>query len=176
MVNCKENKGITLIALVITIILIIILAGISLTYGTGLLENAEVETYITNMVTIKSKAKVYAEEIHAKTWDINKESLSEKKNELYLDNYHMITPSNADFIIEKINDSENNYDCYEVTADTLDLMGLGELKEEQYDNDYVVVYNQQDYTKLDVVYKQGIEYKDNIYYTLSSLQNVVEPY
>ena len=62
MLYIKKNKGITLVALVIMIIVIMILAGITITQGSDLIKTTKVETYVTNMITIKSKAKVYAEE------------------------------------------------------------------------------------------------------------------
>ena len=49
MIKMKENKGITLIALVITMILLLILAGVSiaiLTNNNGIIENARNSTTI----------------------------------------------------------------------------------------------------------------------------------
>ena len=60
MLYIKENKGITITALVIMIIVIMLLAGITITQGSDLIKNTKVETYLTNMITIRSKAKVYA--------------------------------------------------------------------------------------------------------------------
>ncbi len=49
-------------------------------------------------------------------------------------------------------------------------MGLKDI--ENIEN-YIVVYSTQDFTKLDVVYTEGIKYNDKIYYTLSSLQSEI---
>ena len=65
MLYIKENNGITITALVIMIIVIMLLAGITITQGSDLIKNTKVETYVTNMITIRSKAKVYAEETNA---------------------------------------------------------------------------------------------------------------
>ena len=46
-------------------------------------------------------------------------------------------------------------------------MGLSDI--EDTDN-YAVVYNKEDYTKLDIIYLPGIEYNGIIYYTVSKLQ------
>lgn len=46
-------------------------------------------------------------------------------------------------------------------------MGLSDI--DNIEN-YIVVYNAQDNTKLDVIYNSGIEYENKTYYTLSSLQ------
>ena len=58
MLYIKENKGITITALVIMIIVIMLLAGITITQGSDLIKNTKVETYLTNMITISSKFKV----------------------------------------------------------------------------------------------------------------------
>ena len=53
----KNEKGITLIALVITVILLFIIGGISIKMGTDLINTSKAETIETNMLTIKAKAK-----------------------------------------------------------------------------------------------------------------------
>jgi hypothetical protein len=52
-------------------------------------------------------------------------------------------------------------------------MGLDKLSNEIQDGEYVVVYNASDYSKLDIVCKNGIQYDGKNYYTLSSLQSKV---
>ena len=65
MKKINEQRGITLIALVITVILLLIIGGISITKGSDLVEKSKVETIETNMLTIKAKAKEYAENVEA---------------------------------------------------------------------------------------------------------------
>ena len=81
MLYLKENKGITLTALVVSIIVIMILAGISITQGSNLIKTTKVENYVTNMITMRAKVKIYGEEINAETWDA--ENKSEKRAKLY---------------------------------------------------------------------------------------------
>lgn len=61
-------------------------------------------------------------------------------------------------------------ESYKVTQGTLEKMGLKDI--DNIEN-YIVVYNVEDNTKLDVVYTSGIKYQDKIYYTLSSLQSEI---
>lgn len=174
MLHLKEEKGISLSVLVIMVIVIMILAGISINQGTELLKTTNVETYVTNMITIRAKAKVYAEEVNAKTWD--EQDKSAKRREIYLANYNMTKPTNESELIAKVDNTvnqENGCECYEITAQTLTLMGLEDLTKETKDGDYVVVYDSGDYTNLDIIYTPGIQYKGNTYYTLSSLQKVL---
>lgn len=171
MLNLKQNKGITLVALTVMIIVISILAGISITQGTGLIEKTKLENYKTNMITIKAKSKVYAEEISAEIWDVSdKES---KRAELYLEKYKMEKMSDDADIVSKVNEninSGNGCECYKITKEALKQMGLEDISNDASDGDYVVIYNKDGYKNIEVMYVPGIRYKGSIYYTLSSLQ------
>ncbi len=174
MLYLKKEKGITIIALVITVIVLVIIAGISITQGTKLISTTRVESYVTDMITIRAKAKVYAEEINAEIWDATDKS--EKRAQLYLEKYNMNKITDSGEITSKvdgnINDS-NGCECYGITNETLKKMGLDKLSNEIQDGEYVVVYNASDYSKLDIVCKNGIQYDGKNYYTLSSLQSKV---
>ena len=93
MLYIKENKGITITALVIMIIVIMLLAGITITQGSNLIKNTKVETYVTNMITIRSKAKVYAEETNAEVWDA--EDKTSKREEIYSEKYKLPNRPNS---------------------------------------------------------------------------------
>ena len=68
MINMKKiknrTKGITLISLAITIIILLILAGISIYSGKGVIQKAKLEELKTNMLLIQAKAKEYVEEVN----------------------------------------------------------------------------------------------------------------
>lgn len=175
MVNLKRDKGITLTALVVMIIVIIILAGVSIAQGTDLIKHTKIENYVTNMITIRAKAKIYAEEVNAETWDASDKAT--KKTEIFAEKYKMTKSSNEKEIINKLDSNVNTdggYECYEITTETLNIMGLNEMVKDTYDGEYVVVYDANDYKNLDIVYVDGIEYNKTIYYTLSKLQGVIE--
>ena len=170
-----NNKGITLTALVVMIIVIMILAGITIIQGSDLIKTTKVETYVTNMITIKSKAKIYAEEINAEVWDA--EDKDGKKKEIFNEKYKMATPVNANEITAKVDNNVNTgngLECYEVSKNTLKEMGLTDLAKEANDGEYAVVYDKSDYKNLDIVYINGIEYNKTKYYTLSSLQKAID--
>ena len=57
----KKNKGITMIVLVITIALLLILAGISIQGGSSIIKRADLENLKTDMLLIKVKGKEYVE-------------------------------------------------------------------------------------------------------------------
>lgn len=67
--NLKVENGITIIALIITIILMLILAGVGIHFGGDALDKAKLEDIKTDMISIKTKAKVVAEQYNFKDID-----------------------------------------------------------------------------------------------------------
>ena len=168
----REEKGITIVALIITVIVLTILASISIIEGTKLIEKSEVENIVTNMITIKAKAKVIAEEVNAEVGNLTDEEKQTKREDLYNENYKMkkgdislISNEIRSNIDEEVTNGE--YEYYQLTEETLEYMGLSNIKDT---DNYAVVYNKADYSKLDIIYLPGIEYNGIIYYTVSKLQ------
>lgn len=77
----KNEKGITIIALIITVVVLVIIASISITAGSQLIQEAKTQTIETNMLAIRAKAKSYAEEIEAATWALSSSEDPEKDKE-----------------------------------------------------------------------------------------------
>ena len=170
MSGIKGNKGITLIVLAITVIILMVLGGVSILGGTEVIKRVKTENIVTNMIMLKSKSKIYAEEVNSKVWDLSSEEKSEKKPQIFQDEYYMIQEDISDIpaLDELSSDvTDGGYECYLITSQTLDKMGLSDINDGQ---NYVVVYNESDYTKLDIIYKVGTEYNDNTYYSLTKLQ------
>ena len=89
----------------------------------------------------------------------------------------MTKPSNEGEIISKVDNNVNTgngCECYEITKETLEEMGLNDLAKDSSDGEYIVVYDANDYKNLDIVYINGIEYNKTKYYTLSSLQKAID--
>lgn len=76
-----NNKGISLIILVITVIVISIIASIAIYYGTETIKKANVETIRTNMLLIKAKANEYCEEANFKLGTSRAPKLEEGQEE-----------------------------------------------------------------------------------------------
>lgn len=53
----REQKGVTLIVLVVTIIVLLILAAITMYGGTDMIDKSRLEGLKTNMLLIQTKAK-----------------------------------------------------------------------------------------------------------------------
>lgn len=169
--NKYNQKGITIMALVVTVIVILIIAGISINEGKSLIKKSKIENLMTNMIVIKSKSKVIAEEVNAATWN----KTDEEKNAKFIDGdtYAMqvttISQEQASQLDADIKNAE--YICYLITEETLEYMGLSEIDDEE---SYIVVYKKDDFTKLDIVYSDAISYEGESFYTLSRLQTKME--
>ncbi|MCL2342216.1 MAG: hypothetical protein FWC53_04170 [Firmicutes bacterium] len=57
----KGNRGITIVALIITIVLMLILAGVIITIGSNVINRSQFEDIKTNMLTIQGKALTIGE-------------------------------------------------------------------------------------------------------------------
>ncbi len=178
----KNQKGITIVALVVTVVVILIIAGITVKYGTDAIKTAKVESLMTNMITIKAKGKGYAEEINAKIWDLPEgEEKNKNRNDLFLEKNMTVENDNSEIsdiinieVLKKDNEENVEYVVYYVSKEALNQMGLEELANNSDDGEYAIVYNLKDFTKFDVLYIDGIDYQENTYYNLSSLQEEVE--
>ncbi len=132
--NIKNNKGITFITLIISIILLIILAGTSVYIGLDISETAKLENVKTNLISLQSKCKIIAEKNA-----IEDEELYGTKQESgdYIGWYLL---SKADLIemgFNNLDDKDNYYVDYEnddvaygkgITYDNVTYHKLSEIK------------------------------------------------
>lgn len=157
--NFRNNsRGITLVALVVTIIILIIIAGIGIQTGTETVKKVKLEELRTNMLLIEAKAREYVEEANFKI-GTNKGNTEEEtskieniKQEIYENSAKLIKATNLTNLPSSIPLSN----CYVVTEDTLKLWGLNKIKldtNEKYllefdeNNLSVEVYNTKGYEK-----------------------------
>ena len=173
----KEKSGITMIALIIIIIVLTIIAGISIYEGKDLIREAKAQSLETNMYTIRTKSKVFAEDTEARTWQKDNTTDDSEKENIFREEYKMIKTNvtNEKFLGQLSSDiNQNNFTAYEITSETLDKMGLNEIKKDIEDGEkYIVVYDNENYGNIDIIYTKGITYKENKYYTLSNLETVL---
>lgn len=168
----KDNKkGITLISLVVTIVLLVILAGIALMGGKEILEKAKLEELKTNMLLIQAKAKEYVEEATFKMGlhpDENKKQ--EVRRQVYEDAEEQgakLKKADASEIPSNFNLEENKKDtCYWLTKEAKEKWGLDKLeKETQY-----LIYFDEEKVTAEVYYQEGYEGK----YSLSEIDAIQE--
>lgn len=160
----KNNKGITLIALTITIIILLILASITIYSGKESIKKAQLESLKTNMLLIKAKAKEYVEQASFKN-GVNKSEISEEaKNELKGEEANASDYSKQNIII---NGGEI---LYKLTSDNLKEMGLKDIKLGS-NEEYLVKYNIKDVT-VEVYNTSGYENNGTTVYSLSELEKI----
>ncbi len=117
-----KNKGITLIGLTITIIILIIIAGISVNAGTNIIKKAKLEELKTNMLLIQAKAKEYVEEANFKIGkDPDESKIQQVRDQIYIEKAHLE-------YVNETNVSFDTTDCYELNEQTYKDWGLNEIK------------------------------------------------
>lgn len=130
--NLNNEKGITLVALVITIIILLIIAGIGINTGIDSIERVELEEIRTNMLLIQAKAREYVEEANFKIGkETDQTKIEEVRSQVYIIN-GKLEKANT----QNVPKNPGNIDitnCYVVTKEVLNMWGLSkiELKENE---------------------------------------------
>lgn len=143
--NLNNEKAITIIALIITIIVMLILAGVGVHFGNEALNKAKLEDIKTDMSSIKTKAKIVAEKYNFKDIEnlIGSEITDEEAQKLRI---------------------ENSSEIRKWSSSDLSEQGLSTI-----DGDiYVVKYNLEDPNNCEVYYLTGYEGK----YSLTDLEAI----
>ena len=148
--NLKSKNGITIIALVLTVIIMPILVGVTVKIGTNSIDESEKQDIITNMISIKTKAKIVKDKYNFK--DI--ENLV--GTPLIEDTEHTTTDVKVEIPGEKINK------CYIWTQEDLNDQGLASISSNKSEF-YIVCYGDDE---IEVYYSKAVDGK----YSLTELQ------
>lgn len=162
----KNQKGITQITLIITIIILLIIAGIGIYTGTDSLNKVKLEEIKTNMLLIEAKAREYVEEANFKIGKETEEvKIEEIKREIYETKGKLKKASNENLKTETENIPINN--CYIITKETLEKWGLNKIKiDENKQEKYLIEFNEKE-IKVEIYNTKGYEGK----YSLTDLVN-----
>lgn len=163
----KSNKGITLVALVITIIIIIIIAAITVYEGNIIVGEAKYEDVKTDMLLIQAEVKNFVEQArfeHKSLEDIKGAGKGITKNGVTLE---FGEPNNL--LTGKINDAKSNsnktQNMYQILSN-MDSLKLNNINPEKY-----FISIDIDNVDVDVLYVQGIKGEDGrTYYFLSDME------
>ena len=147
--NIKEQKGITLVALVITVVLLGILASVGVYYGNSVIKQANLENLKTDMLLIQAKAKEYVEEATFKMGinpDENKKQ--EARQEIYINNAKLKTINQAisEDGLTIPNEITTNDNFYYVTRDALKEMGLEKIETGENKGEYLIEFDENNAT------------------------------
>ncbi len=143
--NLKRENGITIIALIITIVVMLILLGVGLHFGSDAMDKAKLEDIKTDMISIKTKAKIIAEQYNFKDIEnlVGTSITDEEANKLGI--------TNGDNVRKWSNDDLNNQGLTTIPGDT-----------------YIVNYNLEDTNGCEIYYSKGYQGK----YSLTELKNI----
>lgn len=161
----KREEGITLIALSITIIVMIILAGIAIYGSTDIIKEAKLEELKTNMLLIQAKAREYVEDATFKMGmnpdDAKKASV---RDEVYVENAKLKKVAESELPSNfEISDATT---CYWLTSEAQTSWGLSKMKLEN-DEKYLIQFKETDVT-VEVYNTKG--YQGN--YSLTAIDQI----
>ena len=169
-----KNKGITLVALTITIIILLIIAGISISAGGNMIKKANLEALKTNMLLIKTKGKEYVENANFKlgpkfdTAEDKQTRIDNAKTEL---KGTIATSDEVAQIKNKIGENkvDTDYTFYsELTMSNLEEMGIKGVQLE--DNETYIIRYELDSMEVEVYNTLGYNGK----YSLTDIDKIEE--
>lgn len=176
----KKNRGVTMLSLVITIVLLLIIAGISIGTGGNVIKRSQLENLETNMLLIKGKAKEYVENANFKLGN-NIENVTDKENRIEEAKKQLvgeiITQGDIfngidNITTEKIKEDETNYIYYyKISTQDLTNMGLSNVYSDDEKGWYIIKYNIKN-TEIEIYNTKGFENQNNKYYTLTQIQDL----
>jgi Tfp pilus assembly protein PilE len=165
--NIKDRtEGITLVALSITIIVLLILAGIGVYSGTEVIKKAKLEGLKTDMLLIKAKAREYVEDADFKM-GINPtdEKKIEVRNNVYVENAKLEKAELDDISRFGITDDTT---CYWLTSEAKNNWGLDNM-ELADDERYLIKFDEENLT-VEVYNTNGYNGK----YSLTEIEQIEE--
>lgn len=157
----NNQKGVSLIVLVITVIVLAILATITAQELGGIINQIDKENISTDLLLIQAKAKVLKEKSSFNSDDtiLKGEKISE-----------IVNNAKIEELKEKgvINTEEENYDKYYLlNKETIDELEIG--IEKMGEEDFYIV----NYATEEVIFPEGYKHTDgNTYYKLSEISNL----
>lgn len=137
----KQDKGITLIALMVTIIILLIIAGIAIYNGKETIKRANLEALRTNMLLIEAKAKGLVEEANFQLGPEKTGDLANIRKSIYVDENGLSAASEISNIPSGIPTEDNVYVFTSVTASKWGLDNVySELEEGE---NYLIAFDEE---------------------------------
>lgn len=180
--NIKDEKGVTLITLTVTIVVLLIISGISIYSGRETIRKARIEEMKTNMLLIQAKTKEYVEEVNHRMGisEFAKDEESAKDEErkrnvrysVYVTEASFGTFEGDKFLWDEETKCEDNQFIYVVNGNSLKKMGLEKI--ELIDSEcYYVKIDENTVKVLEVYNSKGIkDNSGNEYHSLSGIESI----
>lgn len=152
------KRGITLIALVVTVVVLLILSGTILYAGKGIIKNVNLETLKTNMLLMQAKAKVEYEKL---SFELSAEELANN-----LTGEKVTTGSEEANELQKAGVLSADIEKYYKWDTTILENQAIEVEDGEY---YFINYD----GDVEVIYPKGYNHTDGfVYYKLSELKEL----
>lgn len=171
-----NNKGITLLVLVITIVILTIIVGISMKYGMDTITYTTFQNTKTNMLLIEAKAKEYVENANYKlgikpqeaTEAMKEEARKELKGTL-LTNLEVLGTRVQEIGISEQDVLDGN--VYKLTTEDLEKMSIRGVESNDEKGWYIILYNVENITAK-VYYTYGVKVGKQIKYALDDIRDI----
>lgn len=160
-VNCKSEKGITLVALMITIIITLIIAAVATSSGIATNKKAKYYNAISQLKTVQYEVNSMYEKYKNGDKDIILVGEEISDSTVTSDNKKVKELSKKAFSALEVSEEQQlkyRYFSKEYLTNTLDINGIT--------YDFII-----DVSNRDVILLKGVKYENKIYYSLSQLEN-----
>ena len=162
----KKQRGITLVALTITIVVMMIIAAITVNFGLDLIQEVKLQDLRTNMLLMQVKGKECVEEVSFQKANVTDENeIQTIKNE-NLKGTKVEENPEVQNLLQNTGKIQEGYEYYYLTQQDLSDMGIQELSVEDYGY-FILGYNIEE-IKVEVINTTG--YQGN--YTLTQLNEL----
>lgn len=172
----KSNKGITMLVLVLTIVILLILASISIGTWNNVIEQSKLENIKTNMLLIEVKAKEAAKEANFNLGTSYNEILDQNQKSERLQQAKLQLKGE---IIENINELNIGV---EIILDELEIfcklstedianMGITNVNSDDKSGYYIIKYDIRN-IEVEIYNTKGFKVENEIYYSLTDIQNL----
>lgn len=162
----KKQRGITLITLTITIIVMMIIAGITVYFGLDLIREVKLQDLRTNMLLMQAKGKECVEEVSFQKANVTDENEIQTIKDENLKGTKVEENSEVQNLLKNTGKIQEGYEYYYLTQQDLSDMGIQELSVEDYGY-FILGYNINE-IKVEVINTNG--YQGN--YTLTQLNEL----
>ncbi len=150
----QNSKGITLVVLVLTIVILMILTSVTVYTGSSIIKQVSLQNINTDMMLIQAKAKTIVEQAK-----FNKDNSNYKGTPLI----NVLDNKKIDKLIDEgIVEDVTKY--YLLSKDDLNSMGLEKV---DIADGYLVNYETEE-----IIYVRGFEKDNNTYYKLSDIKDL----
>ncbi len=175
-IKIENNKGITLVTLAITIIVLLIMAGITIKIGTKGMDEARVQNVKTNMLLIEAKTKEYVEDANFEL-GVNKDRIEQAKIKLEENVKGTKVLATDEIYTELINigitkEDINAGKVYKLETQNLIDMGIKGVDSNKKDGYYIVIYNIEK-SSAEIYLTTGIKLENNeLAYSLNEIRDI----